>query len=315
MHIPDGWLSLAVSLFTWGATLIALGISATKFRNDDFEKLSNIGAIAAVIFVAQMFNFPVAGGTSGHLLGAALAVYVIGVPGAILALFTVLIVQAFVFADGGVLALGANSFNMGVIGALVAGIVVRVAPKLADKENKKLFLVGAFISAFLAVIVSAFMAGVELAISGTAEFMLSIPLILFWHAIIGLGEGILTIFILIYLIQVDFPLETTRDDDQPSFIVAIKQTNKPMLGFSLLLLILSLLALIASASPDGLEFVSQSLSFEEGGVFSLGLADDYAFFGMNNAIGTLLSALLGVLIMLGLFFLPVLYKKSKELED
>ena len=114
LHIPDGWLDLLVIIVTWGFSFITLSFAISKISTDKLEKVSNIGAIASVIFVAQMFNFPVAGGTTGHLLGAALAVYVVGLPGAVATLFSVLFLQAIVFADGGILALGANMFNMGI---------------------------------------------------------------------------------------------------------------------------------------------------------------------------------------------------------
>lgn len=315
MHIPDGWLSLFVSLLTWAFTLLAIGLASSRFKKNEFEKISNIGAIASVVFVAQMFNFPVAGGTSGHLLGASLSVYVVGLPGAVITLFVVLLVQAFVFADGGILALGANTFNMGVAGTLTAWAIIKLFSKFGDKENKKLFLIGAFVSAFSAVIVASFFAGLELSLSGTAEFSKSIPLILFWHTIIGIGEGTLTVFIITYMMQTGFPLanETMVDSEQP-FIDAVKESNKPVFALSILLGILSILALFASSSPDGLEFVGISQDFGEGSAFGLGLADDYAFLGMENVVGTILSAILGVIILSGLFILPVFYVKSKNEE-
>lgn len=310
MHIPDGWLSLSVSLVTWALTLISLGFAISKVKKSDLGKLSNIGAIAAVVFVAQMFNFPVAGGTSGHLLGAALSVYVVGLPGAIITLFVVLMVQAIVFADGGILALGANTFNMGIVGSLIAWGFIKTFKRFKNRENKVLYLSGAFISAFLAVLVSSFMAGIELVLSGTAEFSVSVPLILFWHLFIGVGEGLLTIFIISYMLQVKFPL-ADEIDSEGTLVDVVKESNKPLIGFGFLLLILSLLSLIASSSPDGLEFIGALQDFGSGNSFSAGIADNYSIFGLDSLVGTFLSALLGIMVIAGIFLLPVFYMKSK----
>lgn len=310
MHIPDSWLSFEISLLAWGLTIIALGLSLRKIKSDDLDKLSNIGAIAAVIFVAQMFNFPIAFGTSGHLLGATLAVFILGLPGAILAIFIVLVVQALIFADGGILALGANTLNMGIIGALVAyGVIILIKKRVS---NKKIYYGGVFLSAFLAVVVSSFFAGLELVFSGVTTFGVSIPAILFWHILIGVGEGILSVFIIYYLHQVDFPLLDLEKDQTDPLLSTDKNSNKPMIGIGILLVILSLISLIASSSPDGLEMVGLDLSFNEGTAFELGIADDYSFLGFEGIIGTLLSAVLGIVIIVGLIILPSFYFRERS---
>lgn len=310
MHIPDGWLSIGVSLLTWGFTLIALALAFARLRRDDIDKISNIGAISAVIFVAQMFNFPIAAGTSGHMLGASLAVFVVGLPGAIISLFVVLFVQAVVFADGGLLALGANTFNMGVIGALVAYMFLRAMSN--NSENKRVYYGGIFGATLFAVVFSSLFAGFELVASGVTTLGVSIPPILAWHLIIGIGEGLLTIFIISYLHQVDFPMTDLRSETSLSLSSAVSNSNKPLLGLGVLVLLLSTLALFASSSPDGLEFVGINLNFGEGSAFELGLADDYQFLGITSFLGTVLSALLGVVIIAGLMMLPPLYLRDRR---
>ena len=119
MHIPDGFLSTEVALACAVPAAAAVGIGLRQAnRTLDERRVPLLGVTAAFVFAAQMLNFPVAGGTSGHFLGAALAAILLGPWLACLALAVVLGVQAFVFADGGLTALGANVFNMGVAGAL-----------------------------------------------------------------------------------------------------------------------------------------------------------------------------------------------------
>jgi cobalt/nickel transport system permease protein len=313
LHIPDGWLSLPVILLTWSIVLISLGISFSKFKDDDITKISNIGAISSVIFVAQMFNFPVIGGTSGHLLGAALATYVVGFPGAVISLFVVLLVQALVFADGGILALGANTLNMGIIGGLIAFGVKKTFESYHDK-NSGVFIVSAFIAAFLSVILASFFAGIELVVSNKASFHSAIPLILFYHVLIGVGEGLLTAFIIYFLIQSEFPFEdyNVSQFTNNSFVDSIRSSNKPLLGLGIIILIFSVLSLFASEFPDGLERVGKEKLFGDGISFSLGLFDDYTFFGSTDFVGTLLSAFLGIIIITGVLIIPIYFVKEQK---
>lgn len=315
MHIPDGWLSLPVIGITWSITLIALGLSISRFKQHDLEKLSNIGAMASVVFVAQMFNFPIAGGTSGHLLGSALSVYVVGLPGAILTLFTVLLVQATIFGDGGILALGANMFNMGIVGAVVAYLIINRFSQFKSRENKRLYFAGVFLSCFFAVTLASLFAGLELVASGRVDWQSSIPIILFWHVLIGIGEGILSIFIISYLLQTDFPLSDRGETAEITLFEAFKKSNKPLMGLSSLLFILSLIALFASSSPDGLSSAGIELGLPDGTSINSGIGYQYEPFGISGVVGTLLSALLGIVIISGLLFLPAFYIRERKMQS
>src|SRR5688572_27286000 len=135
MHIPDGFLSTEVALACAvpAAAAVAIGLRQANKTLDD-RRVPLLGVTAAFIFAAQMLNFPVAGGTSGHFLGAALAAILLGPWLACLALAVVLGVQAFVFADGGLTALGANVFNMGVAGALLVGGLMAAAHAVAPRR-------------------------------------------------------------------------------------------------------------------------------------------------------------------------------------
>src|SRR5574338_1438800 len=116
MHIPDGFLSLAISALCWGMTVILVGIAIARTRDSLGERqVPLMGLMAAFIFAAQMINFPVAGGTAGHLLGGALAAILLGPCAGMLVMTAVIAVQALLFQDGGLLVMGANILNMGLI--------------------------------------------------------------------------------------------------------------------------------------------------------------------------------------------------------
>src|SRR5512143_383558 len=121
MHIPDGFLSITVSVVLWVATIVVVAYALKRVNKDLGERqVPLMGVLAAAIFAGQMLNFSVAGGTSGHLMGAAIATILLGPWAAVLVLTCVVSIQALIFQDGGLLALGANIFNMGVIGVMVA---------------------------------------------------------------------------------------------------------------------------------------------------------------------------------------------------
>ena len=190
MHIPDGFLSTEVALACAVPAAAAVGIGLRQAnRTLDERRVPLLGVTAAFVFAAQMLNFPVAGGTSGHFLGAALAAILLGPWLACLALAVVLGVQAFVFADGGLTALGANVFNMGVAGALVVGGLMHVANKLAPKRILPIAAVGAW----LAVMTGAALTALELAWSGTVPLGTVLPAMLGTHLLIAAGEAVITV--------------------------------------------------------------------------------------------------------------------------
>jgi len=311
LHIPDGWLTLSVSLFSWCLTSLALSFALSRVKKENIEKITTIGAISAVIFVAQMLNFPIVGGTTGHLLGGALAVFVIGLSGALIAMFTVLLVQAAVFADGGILALGANFLNMGIIGSLVAYSIKKSTNKLLP-QNKLTFFGSAVVAGFASVVIASAFAAVELSLSWSTTLELSLPLILGYHSLIGIGEGILTLAILLYLKSVEFPVLESRDESAVSFVSSFKQVSRPALGLGILLIFLSVLSLFAFSDPDGLESaVSTLIPGLKGGALSLGIADGYDFLGLGAIWGTFLSALFGITLLAGIFGIPYLALKER----
>ena len=310
MHIPDGWLDLLILLITWAITLLVLSFSLSKITKD-LERVSSIGAIASVIFVAQMFNFPIAGGTTGHLLGGALAVYVVGLPGAIIAMFSVLFVQAFVFADGGIFSLGANMLNMGIVTSLVAYFIKTFRNR--DNMSEVEYYSRIYLSAFLSVVVASIFATMELVFSNKTTLTVGLPLILGYHILIGLVECVITVGINYYLKISNFPLEQTNKEEKISFFATLKSTNKPLFGLGLLLFFLSIVPLFAVNNPDGLASAALQLfpSANESS-FQLGIANDYDFLGLGSFLGTILSAFLGILLILGFYFIPASFLNGKN---
>jgi cobalt/nickel transport system permease protein len=189
MHIPDGFLSPEVAAAAAAVTVATVGIALRRAERElDERAVPLLGVTGAFVFAAQMLNFPVAGGTSGHLLGATLAAVLLGPWLACLVMAVVLTSQAFVFADGGITALGANVLNMGVIGALAAGVCVRWLPR-----ERTAFLAGVGVIAWLAVMLGAAATSVELASSGTVSLGTVLPPMLGVHALIGAGEAAITV--------------------------------------------------------------------------------------------------------------------------
>src|SRR5688500_17579425 len=193
LHIPDGFLSAGVAA---ACGLLAIGAVAYGLRvanvGLDEARVPLLGVLAAFIFAAQMLNFPIAGGTSGHFLGATLAAVLLGPWLACLVMAVVLVVQAFAFADGGISALGANVLNMGVLGALLAGLLVAAAAKLLPR-SRVAFLGAVGLVSWLAVMVGAAATSAELAISDTVALGTSLPAMLGVHALIGIGEAAITV--------------------------------------------------------------------------------------------------------------------------
>lgn len=192
LHIPDGFLANWVAALTAVLSAIAVIVGLRKARVLDERKIPLLGVTAAFVFAAQMLNFPVAGGTSGHFVGAALAAILLGPWVACLVMAVVVGVQAFVFADGGITALGANVLNMGVIGALLVGFgMLAVRRVLPRRRGVLLGIVAA--GSWLAVMLGAFATAIQLAISGTVPLGTVLPAMLGVHALIGIGEAVITV--------------------------------------------------------------------------------------------------------------------------
>jgi cobalt/nickel transport system permease protein len=198
MHIPDGFLTLNVIIPTYIITIIFRVISVKKIKLTD-KQIPIMGLLTALFFAAMMMNYPIIGGTTAHLLGGATIGLILGPFAGLISISIILVLQAFLFGDGGLTALGANVLNMGIIGVFIPCVLFLVMNKvLKPKVNGTLFAM-IFISAFLGDVLAAVSAGVELGLSQPVfQYGLSVavPAMAINHSIIGVAEGIVTVIII-----------------------------------------------------------------------------------------------------------------------
>ncbi|OGO06209.1 MAG: cobalamin biosynthesis protein CbiM [Chloroflexi bacterium RBG_13_56_8b] len=200
MHIPDGFLNVATVATTCAVSAGGIGGAVRMVGKKLGEKqVPLMGILAAFIFAAQMLNFPVAGGTSGHFLGAALAAIVLGPWAAVLIMSCVLIAQSLIFQDGGLLALGANIFNMGIVASFSAYYIYKLVSWLAG-ANRRGTLVGGFLAAWVSVFLASIFCAIELAVSGSSPLGVVLPAMAGVHALIGIGEGLITGAVLVLVL-------------------------------------------------------------------------------------------------------------------
>jgi cobalt/nickel transport system permease protein len=201
MHIPDGFLSTPVSVATYAVSAVTGGVAVYRAKKRFADRLVPMaGVCAAFIFAAQMMNFPISGGTSGHFLGAVLACVLLGPSVGFWVMTLVLAVQALLFADGGITALGANVMNMGLIGGVLVYFIFFGALKLLPK-NKKSFISAVAVASWLSVVLAAAVCSLELAFSGTIPFGVVFPVMTTTHALIGIGEAIITTAVTAYVLS------------------------------------------------------------------------------------------------------------------
>ena len=192
MHIPDGFLNIATVATTYAVSAGGVGNAVRMASKKLGEKqVPLMGVLAAFIFAAQMLNFPIAGGTSGHLIGAALAAILLGPWAAVLIMSCVLIAQSLIFQDGGLLALGANIFNMGIIASFSGYYLYRLVTSLLGNARRGK-LVGGFVGAWGSVFLASIVCAIELAVSGASPIGVVLPAMAGLHALIGIGEGLIT---------------------------------------------------------------------------------------------------------------------------
>ena len=194
MHIPDGFIDLPTSAVFAAASAGAIAYSLAGARKQLDEKSAPLAGLTAVfIFAVQMLNFPVAAGTSGHLLGGALAAVLVGPYAATLALTVVLLMQGFLFADGGLSAIGLNVFNMGVLGVWGGYATFLLVRKVLPK-NKSSISIAAAAGGLISVPIAAVGFVIQYALGATATFSVSTVLgaMVGTHILIGIGEAIIT---------------------------------------------------------------------------------------------------------------------------
>ena len=295
LHIPDGFLSTAVALVGWVLAIAAIAFALRQTRGQLGEKqIPLMGVLAAFIFAAQAINFPVAGGTSGHLLGGTLAAIVLGPWAAVLIMTSVISVQALVFQDGGLLALGFNIVNMGILTAFTGHFVYQALRRVMG-ENRNSVLAAGAVGAWLSVMIGAVATAIELALSGSSPLGIALPAMAGVHILIGLGEALITVGALAFIYA-------TRRDLLNIGENAPAQATANWVGIGLAIaLIVAALSPLASGHPDGLNRVAADLGFDGralGPVYEI--FSGYAIpFLSNEVVSKIVAVGLGTLIVFG----------------
>jgi cobalt/nickel transport system permease protein len=287
LHIPDGFLSVAVAVACWLliAGVLAYALRATQ-RSLDERLIPLAGIMGAFIFAAQMINFPVAGGTSGHFIGATLAFIALGPWLGLLTMTAVIASQALLFQDGGLVVMGANILIMG----LVPGFVGYEIFRLGHGRSRRVEAGTTGLAAWISIMAAALVTTLLLAFSGTTSLYVALPAMLGIHTLIGIGEALITIAALAFIRRTRPTVIDEAGDRSP--------VSRLLLALIAVLIVL-LLAPFASGYPDGLEWVAGLTGFAGAAQDApYTLLPDYTlpFIG-ETAISTILAGLVGVFVV------------------
>jgi cobalt/nickel transport system permease protein len=320
MHVPDGFLNAPTSVVTGAVATGAVLVALRKSRDElDERTVPLAGLVAAFIFAVQMINFPVGVGTSGHLMGGTLAAVLVGPWTGVLCMSVVLIVQALLFADGGLSALGTNITLMAVVtvavGWGVTKAVMAVLPKRATSVPP-----AAFVAALLSVPAAAAVFVLLYAVGGAVDLSLGALLatMVGWHVLIGVGEAFITAATvgtvvavrpdLVYAargLQPALQVRTPAGDLLPAPAVSSAPTQpRPRLGWvftglaAAALLLAGVVSFYASSQPDGLEFVAGEKGFLETARDHLFGGFALADYGEVGGIPVGVAGIIGVVIVL-----------------
>ncbi len=214
MHIPDGYLSPQTYIPLWGTFVVFLSIALKKIKKIlTIRNIPYLSMASAFTFLIMMFNIPIPGGTTGHMVGASIIAIILGPWAAVVSVSVALIIQAFIFGDGGITAIGANCFNMAVVMPFVSFYIFRLING-KDANGKRTFL-AAFFSGYIginiAAIIAAVLFGIQPLIASTPEgqplyapygLEIALPAMMLEHLIlIGFIEGFVTAFLLKFFIK------------------------------------------------------------------------------------------------------------------
>jgi cobalt/nickel transport system permease protein len=306
MHIPDGFLSTLVSLLLWVVSILVIGYALKRVNTDLGERqVPLMGVLAAAIFAGQMLNFTVIGGTSGHLMGAAIATILLGPWAAILVMTCVVAIQALIFQDGGLLVMGANIFNMGIIGVSVAYFAYQTVKRLTGGRSGGI-LAGGFIAGWLSIVITALAVALQLALSNTSPADIAVPAMAAIHALIGIGEGLITLGALAFV-------NSTRPDLLKGGEKDAVVGKTVWIAGLLIAIALAVASPLASANPDGLIWVAGKKGFLDAAREPLlNLIPNYSIPGVSNqALATILAGILGTL-MVFIAALTIAYTRRRK---
>ena len=312
MHIPDGFIDGKTAAVTGALSAMGVGLALRQIKRElPPRRVPLLGLAAAFLFAAQMVNFPVAGGTSGHLVGGVLVASLLGPSAAVVVVTAVLIVQCFLFADGGMLAIGANIFNMGIIDGAGGYFIYRLVSGWLPGVRGRVTAVA--FAGWCATVLAAISCAGQLAWSGTVSWSAAFTAMAGVHILIGIGEGLISA--LVYV-----AIQRTRPELIPENNLSVQPRRRgEFVGYGLLVAlgVAVFVAPFACPWPDGLEAVAAKLGFEHkvaAPILSAPVAN-YHMPGVHWALGaTALAGALGSLVVCGLAWLlgRLLVKEQKS---
>jgi cobalt/nickel transport system permease protein len=294
MHLPDGFLDARTALLSTGAAAAGVGLALRRVRASlEPRRVPLLGLAAAFVFAAQMVNFPVPGGTSGHLVGGVLLAVLLGLGEAVLVMTCVLLVQCLMFNDGGLLALGANVFNMGLANAGGGYLVFRLTRSLLRMEATRATVLAAAFAAWCGTVLAAVTCAGQLALSHQSSWAVAFPAMTLVHMLVGVGEGLATALIALAVLRA-----------RPSLLAGASPRERGRAGLVAygLLLALGLAVFVAPFAcpwPDGLETVAGRLGFASHAALPLvrAPASDYRLpFVGSLTLATALAGALGTVL-------------------
>jgi cobalt/nickel transport system permease protein len=338
MHVPDGFLNAPTSIATGAIAAAGVGLALRKARGELDERAAPLaGLTAAFVFAGQMIMFPVGVGTSGHLMGGALAAVLVGPWTAILVMSVVLLIQSLLFADGGLTAIGTNITLLGLTAVAVGWLVARAMLAVLPKRPASV-IPAAAAGALLSVPAAAVVFVVLFAIGGEASlpFGTLLGTMLGWHVLIGIGEGVITALTVAAVVAVrpdlvyaarglQAPLQLRRADGTLVEVPSVAEPRRAPVGTRGLLvgggvvalLLAGVVSFFVSEHPDGLEHVAETTGFADA-------ERDHAFGGLPLAeygeVGGVpvgLAGLLGVIvtIVIGVAVFRLVGRRRRQREN
>jgi cobalt/nickel transport system permease protein len=300
MHIPDALLDPKVAAVTGLVGAAGLLFGLRRLEREHGERTTVLmGSMSAFVFAAQMVNFPVGPGVSGHLLGGVLASVLLGPWAGAVVIAAVLLVQCFLFGDGGVTALGANFVNMGLIGAVGGYAIYSSIRQLIP--GRKGILIAAMVAAWFSVLLAAGAFAIELGASGDrANFLRVLSWMTLVHAVIGLGEAVITGLVVRFLLVRRPDLFELHDGSMGESRGARRWVQTVLGGLGIALAVAVFLGPFASEQPDGLEFVGEKLGFLREAPVTASMLD-YQIPGLQHVrLATAVAGLIGTFVVFGL---------------
>jgi cobalt/nickel transport system permease protein len=295
MHLPDGFLDAKTALLTTGVAAAGVGIALRQVRTSlEPRQTPMLGLAAAFVFATQLLNFPVAGGTSGHLIGGVLTAVLLGPSAAVVVITCVLIVQCLMFADGGLSCLGANVFNMAMVSVCGGYLIFRLAKRLIGLDEPRATIFAAAFAGWFGTVLASISCAGQLALSRTVPWSIAFPAMANVHMLIGIGEGLATGLVTMAVLR-------TR----PELVAGAGEKGTAarwgFVGYGLLISLglAIFVAPFACRWPDGLEAIAKNLGFSgraEAPILKTPFADYHVRLFDSAATTTAIAGLLGTVM-------------------